>query len=255
LEIFESGSKGPYVLVEPFPGNIQLIFKRKLPFEFKLYERALNAKGTKTKFFVPQKLDGSEAAHWNGLAGYSSTGHIPITILDKAKAIYRKNFKSGEYMDVEGVTLDEICRDFEHIRLIKTDLQGAEFEALRGAAETLRKYKTDIFILEFMGNKNIFDFFGAENYDFFAIDVTRMGRDELDSSNGFKRIGTDLSSTMKLMEYYASVNPQERMSYIKFSKMFGRFRTFNYCDLVVCQKKVTPSFLDALKTKNIAQRS
>lgn len=44
------------------------------------------------------------------------------------------------------VTLDEVCRPYEKVRLVKVDIEGAEMEALKGGIETLAK--TDYLVVE-----------------------------------------------------------------------------------------------------------
>lgn len=247
VEMYEAGNKGPFVMVEPFPGNIDIIANRRFEFYFSLTKKAINADGASANFFIPQVVSDAATGRWKGLAGYSSTGHLPITMLDKIKALYRRFLRGGYYVSVDGTTIDEICSDVSQIRCIKTDLQGAEYEALKGAAETIATQKTDVFILEFTGNPKIFDFFDSNLYDFFAVDLTRMGRKPVERIGDFVRTGNDLSSTMKLIEYFAAKNPDATMDHTQFSTLFGRFKTFNYCDVVVCHKRATTDLLNNLK--------
>lgn len=52
----------------------------------------------------------------------------------------------GNSCRVKTVTLDEICARLERIRLVKLDIEGAEYDALLGAAEVLRR--TDYILFE-----------------------------------------------------------------------------------------------------------
>jgi len=49
---------------------------------------------------------------------------------------------SMESMTVPTVTLDELCRDFEQVDVLKVDVQGAEHFVLSGARETIPRVRT-----------------------------------------------------------------------------------------------------------------
>jgi FkbM family methyltransferase len=48
--------------------------------------------------------------------------------------------------EVPATTLDDVCRELDHIRLIKIDVEGAELAALEGGARTLAR--TEAVVLE-----------------------------------------------------------------------------------------------------------
>lgn len=50
-----------------------------------------------------------------------------------------ERFGLGHVIDVETITLDEITRDIECVRLMKIDVEGAELSALRGATQLLQR--------------------------------------------------------------------------------------------------------------------
>ena len=56
--------------------------------------------------------------------------------------------KSGHFnrLKVDATTIDNICNTYDHIRLIKLDVEGAELAALMGARRTLAK--TDYVVVE-----------------------------------------------------------------------------------------------------------
>ena len=59
-----------------------------------------------------------------------------------------KNIGSGHSECVKVSTLDNELADFEDISVIKIDVEGYEYEVLKGAQETIKKYKPTI-IMEF----------------------------------------------------------------------------------------------------------
>ena len=46
-----------------------------------------------------------------------------------------------ESLQVETITIDDLCRDIGPINFIKMDIEGAELPALQGSAETIKKYQ------------------------------------------------------------------------------------------------------------------
>ena len=60
--------------------------------------------------------------------------------------------KNGELFSVPTARLDDICKDFPSIKLIKIDVEGSEIRVLRGARETLSK--ADKVIIELSGKSD-----------------------------------------------------------------------------------------------------
>lgn len=56
-----------------------------------------------------------------------------------------ERFGLGRAIDVETITLDDVTRDIDRIRLMKIDVEGAELTALRGAAQLLQKLQALIY--------------------------------------------------------------------------------------------------------------
>lgn len=247
-DLYLAGSRGPFVMVEPFPGNISLIEKANYPFSYQLHEKALNSDGRSVSFLVPQVVDHTAQGRWEGMDGYSSTGYIPLTLNQKAKAVYKRLFRGSQSLRVAGVTLDEICAPFERIRLIKTDLQRAEYEALKGAQETLRREAADIYILEFMGDIRIFDFFDSGTYEFFPIEILRMGLEESPRIPGFEVYDTDISSTKKVIEYYCAQDRSKHLSIEDFMDTFSVH--FSQCDLLIVHRRAVEAFSSAVMRGN-----
>ncbi|UKN01243.1 FkbM family methyltransferase [Paracrocinitomix mangrovi] len=66
-------------------------------------------------------------------------------------SIYRHDTESGLTENVPAVTLDRFLQDhpLDKINLIKIDIEGAEYFALKGMTETLKKYKPSL-VLELL---------------------------------------------------------------------------------------------------------
>jgi len=63
----------------------------------------------------------------------------------QASIIKNPDINSTSVVQVETITLDEVSRGFDRIRLMKMDLEGAELYALMGAAGLLRRLNCLIF--------------------------------------------------------------------------------------------------------------
>lgn len=72
--------------------------------------------------------------------------HVPRDCYGQASQLGN----SGDLVRAEAVCLDDVSRSITQIRTIKIDVEGAEYEVLLGAKETLRK--TDTVIVEFSRN-------------------------------------------------------------------------------------------------------
>lgn len=69
----------------------------------------------------------------------------------------------GTIIEVEGIDLDSILRNQPNIRMIKIDVEGLEYEVLKGALDTLKK--TDLIVVELSRNaKEIIGFLLKTGY-------------------------------------------------------------------------------------------
>lgn len=71
---------------------------------------------------------------------FESTDNSCNTLLDK---------EVEDYNSIEVISLDDFCKDFKRVDLIKMDIQGGEYEALLGAEKILKKFKP-ILLVEIM---------------------------------------------------------------------------------------------------------
>ena len=88
----------------------------------------------------------------------------------------QKNAEINKKLSIEVKKLDEIEEIFEKkISLIKIDIEGHEFQALRGAKEVLRKNKPVVLFEQHPDDihnhtSDVIEFLKAENYEFFIIE-------------------------------------------------------------------------------------
>jgi FkbM family methyltransferase len=105
-------------------------------------------------------------------------GKLPIYEIEGdnegLSTLYPGALKKSNVTEVEVKPLDEILRALEvqNLELIKMDIEGGELPALKGAAETIRKFRPVVLIeintrsYEAAGYKpaDVYDFFKNENY-------------------------------------------------------------------------------------------
>jgi FkbM family methyltransferase len=70
----------------------------------------------------------------------------------KSSNILNRRKNLDKLVDVETITIDTLCKDFNELKLMKIDVEGSEWEALAGAKKTIRKMRP-IIILETWKNK------------------------------------------------------------------------------------------------------
>jgi FkbM family methyltransferase len=69
---------------------------------------------------------------------------------------------------VELRTLDDVCSELPRLDFIKLDLEGAEFDALHGAGETLRLFRAIIALEQDQYSPSYFGYTWASLLDFFS---------------------------------------------------------------------------------------
>jgi FkbM family methyltransferase len=122
-----------------------------------------------------------------------STFHHNVTSPDYSGLKWR-TYDGGEtrtqQIEVALATLDSIVPSGELISLIKIDVEGAEYQVLRGARRVIRDGKPVLIFEHGIGGADyydttpgmIFDFFSSLDYQLFALDrsiETILGREEM----------------------------------------------------------------------------
>ncbi|MEM1690719.1 MAG: FkbM family methyltransferase [Thermofilaceae archaeon] len=88
-----------------------------------------------------------------GKCAWSSRGHVKLAIpqgkfFGLASAVLNRG--KGATVDIECVDLDGVLCSYPEVRLMKVDVEGAEYEVLKGADNALRK--TDFIVVELTRN-------------------------------------------------------------------------------------------------------
>lgn len=139
---------------EPFPGNHRF-FDGCDP-RIQLRKEALADSATVASFQIPGVVSSESAWGQRGMAGYSSLGFladIPHQV--------------GHSINVECVRADDIIPPDRPVDLIKLDLQGGEFKALRGMSRSASTAK--LMWVEYLGNENLIE--GIENLGYLIFET------------------------------------------------------------------------------------
>jgi FkbM family methyltransferase len=101
------------------------------------------------KYVSERKLADVEAVH-KGI--YSRSGKLPF--IESASMLSMIDEKSDNYIEVD--TIDHITAG-EPVTYIKFDVEGAELEALKGAAQTIKKYRPTLGISIYHRERDLID--------------------------------------------------------------------------------------------------
>jgi FkbM family methyltransferase len=134
-----------------------------------LKKQALYSSTKNINFFIPSKVTESNSK-WRKYKGYSSVGHI--FNLDKKKNIFYTFIKFFLYKfffkkikSVSAIRLDNILQTNCPIDFVKLDLQGGEYEALKGFGKKINQ--TKYFWIEYTGDTRIFKFFPRNKFNIY----------------------------------------------------------------------------------------
>ena len=96
----------------------------------------------------------------------------------------RLALKDPQVLKVPTTTLDSYCeqKGIEHIHFLKIDVEGAEFEAIRGAVRLLTENRIDFIQFEYGGTwleaqiklQDVFNFLNSKNYSLSKITPTGL---------------------------------------------------------------------------------
>lgn len=144
---------------EPFPGNHQ--FFHDCDARIRLLNAALAHSGGQSFFHVPSVVTPESDWGQKGMAGYSSLGFLTG---DKMTA---NSFR------VQCVTADSAIPSDVQIDFIKLDLQGGEYNALRGMPRIASEAK--LMWIEFAGDCRVVDWLHNNNYLVFDTEYLFLG--------------------------------------------------------------------------------
>lgn len=145
---------------EPFPGNHK--FFKEEERQIILVKKALAEAEKKMTFRVPSVV--SEDSVWGkqGYSGYSSVGYLATGGLQAATDL-----------EVDCVSADNEIPENSNVGFIKLDLQGGEFNALRGMKRLLKTVK--LMWVEFTNQPGLLDLLNDEGFIVFDTEYFLMG--------------------------------------------------------------------------------
>lgn len=79
-----------------------------------------------------------------GVSSYTGRQNFYVSTDNSCNTLLEEEGDSSTSIDV--ISIDDFCKDFNRVDLIKMDIQGGEYNALIGAKETLLKHKPLILI-------------------------------------------------------------------------------------------------------------
>ena len=228
------------IAFEPFEGNLPHLKNVLSEIEgWSLVPKAVSNFSGKGGFFVSSTVKGTEK-NWQRLIGYSSIGHlIPLE-------------KIGRYESERTSTVDVCCIDeyvTEHVLFMKMDVQGAEFEVLQGAKETIKNHGISVIYVEFSGDLRVLEFISELGYVIFDAKylLIPLAENVMPESLGMLEYEpVHLSTGKTAMEGFISGRPQAFSELCDFMKKIHNDVGFFQTDLYCVHSSFLPSFLNAL---------
>jgi len=92
---------------------------------------------------------------------HSGHGHLGSSVR------YTDTFTGVSKVDV--VRLDDCLKDMKSLDFLKIDVEGFEFEVIKGARDLIRKYRP-VIVFEYNNQKRCLDFLSGLGYSFFILD-------------------------------------------------------------------------------------
>ncbi len=225
---------------EPFDGNLPHLKHALSDIEgWQLVSKAVSNFSGKGGFFVSSTVKGTEK-NWQGLIGYSSIGHlIPFE-------------KIGRYDSERTSTVDVCCIDeyvTEHVLFMKMDVQGAEFEVLQGAKQTIKNHGISVIYVEFSGDIRVLEIISDLGYLIFDTKYLLIPQVENvmpESLGMLENQPLHLSTGKTALEGFIPSRPQGFSELCDFMKKIHNEVGFFQTDLYCVHSSFLPSFLNAL---------
>ena len=238
--MLSANSECKVMAFEPFEGNLPHL-KNVLDGikGWELVSKAASNFSGKGGFFVSSTVKGTEE-NWQGLIGYSSIGRL--VPLEKIKS-----YDSDLTSIVDVCCIDEYVT--EHVLFMKMDVQGAEFEVLQGAKETIENYGISLIFTEFSGDIRMLELIRDLGYVIFDTKYLFIPLVENvipESFGMFDYEPLHLSTGKTAIEGFIPSRPQGFSELCDFMKKMqnglGHFQT----DLCCVHSSFLPLFLNVL---------
>jgi FkbM family methyltransferase len=166
------------ICFEPFPGNWAFIEKVIAGHDARLIKSALGATEGEADFHVPAMTHA--VGKWTAFAGYSSAGKI---------------VPAGSHTDSFKVPVTTVDANVDQRLLLpKVDVQGHEFEVLRGATKSFER-GIDFLYVEFTGEPEIVTFLLDRGYRLYDRRYTLFPLGKAVDLSGWDIVGKSVVST------------------------------------------------------------
>ncbi|MGB3492754.1 MAG: FkbM family methyltransferase [Elainellaceae cyanobacterium] len=173
--IKKAGSDDTRVIgFEPFEGNHAYFEQttRSLSHVELIKKAAHSETKSNLTFRVLSTVKGSETG-WEKRVGYSSTGFLTE---GNACEAFQSNRPGTQDFTVDTIAIDDLID--EHVDFMKIDVQGGEYEVLKGCQKTITHHGIDIIYIEFDGDRRILEYLTTLGYTIFDSDYLLILKDD-----------------------------------------------------------------------------
>ncbi len=239
-QILSANPECKVIAFEPFKGNWPHL-KNVLGevHGWKLVAKAVSNFSGKGGFYVSSRVVGTEE-NWQGLAGYSSIGHlVPLEEVE--------NYNSCDASIVDVCRIDDYVSD--PVLFMKMDVQGAEFEVLQGANQTIKDYGISIIYIEFSGDLKVLEHIRDLGYVIFDTKyllIPQVGNVVPETFGMLEYEHLHLSTGKIAMEGFIPSRPPDFLGLCDFMKKIQKEVGFFQTDLFCVHSSFLPAFLDGL---------
>lgn len=238
------GGEGTKVIAfEPFEGNHSYFKKNTQTLKnIELITKAVASKTGISQFIVPSTVKGVEEG-WEKMSGYSSAGYL---IEDGTIDTFRAIYPNLQEYSMETVAIDDVVD--EHVDFMKIDVQGGEFEVLRGCQRVIAEHGIDVMYVEFDGDRRILELLRSLGYTCFDTDYLIIPK--VSGSQPFEEIGFYDFRPVVLStgnhSYYAKLSLSDE-EYCSFFQSFRQQKLGAlFTDLICVSQTFLPTFIKNL---------
>ncbi len=239
-KMLQANPYGRVLAFEPFAGN-HPFFRQALQnySNWQLVPKAAADFSGDGAFHVSSTVKGTEK-NWLGMTGYSSVGFL--VQVEKLSNYNQENIETVQVCKID----DHVS---EPVRLMKIDVQGTEFNVLRGASNTIDQYGIDLIHTEFTGDIRLLNFLDERGYCIFDTDymMIPLRNDPTPQKLGMTRHEIrNLSIGRQAFSGPVINRPSDFAGYCSFMAETIEKYGFWHTDLFCVHQNFLPQFLSAL---------
>lgn len=234
-----AGSESTRVVAfEPFPGNHNYFLKNTEQLtNIELVKKAASSTTGVSSFRVLSTVQGGEKG-WEKMSGYSSTG-----FLTSEKKTKPPPASAGfQEFTVDTVAIADLINS--HVDFMKIDVQGGEFEVLKGCEPIMLNHGIDVMYVEFDGDRRIIELLNSLGYTIFDTDYLLIPKGDqrslLDNIGFYDFKELNLSTGRKAYRAKLSLSNEE---YCDFFDAFRAQCGQIYTDLICVSEPFLSSFI------------